>query len=350
MSDGTAEEPEFIDAGEAARRMVERSTFGVERYPTGFEEFDLQFGCIGRGELCIVSARSSVGKSTFLLNSVARTPVVPTVVFSLEMEPELQSFHLACMSHELMLSAKNGLEAFADEESAGRTELLEAMTSLGELYPRLAFEWPPSLTVKEMRRYCGLCVAKWRTQPRRVYVDHLGLMPGGENREAYVVNLRSLKEWAVRDQIAVIVVQQVNRKGDGEKEANHGHIPPGLASGMLGGEEQADMGFGLSQPGLDPKFRRPGGESGPEWEIAKNVTRVNVWKNRIHSHKGTADDLIFDYHSHRLTPRGERPFVLARSTRSTTTTEGNECNTENKSSPSSLPSASEQSPLYGQPF
>lgn len=310
MSDGTAEEPEFIDAGEAARRMVERSTFGVERYPTGFADFDLEFGCQGRGELCIMSARSSVGKSTFLLNSVARTPAVPTVVFSLEMEPELQSFHLACMSHDLMLSAKDGLGAFSDEDTPARAQLLEAMGNLGTLYPRLAFEWPASLTVKEMRRYCGLCVAKWGTQPRRVYVDHLGLMPGGENREAYVTNLRALKEWAVRDQLAVVVVQQVNRKSDGEKEANHGHLPPGLASGMLGGEEQADWGFGLYQPGLAPKFAQE--RSGPEWEGVKDVTRLNVWKNRVFSHKdGRGIDLMFDYHSHRLTPRGERAFILA---------------------------------------
>jgi hypothetical protein len=301
------EDDGFLDAAEAARRMVERSTYGVERFPTGYDAFDLEYGAIGRGELGILSARASVGKSTFILNCLARTPQVSTVVFSLEMEPELQSLYLACMSHELMCPFKSAGDTFAGEDNAWRKELVAAMESISELYPRLSFCWPGVLSIAEMRDYCRLALNHWGEVPKRVYVDHLGLMPGGEAREDYVHNLRALKEWAVHDSIAVIVVQQQNRSGQGDSGANHGHLPPGLASGMLGGEEVADFGWGLYQPGMNPALKDV------EAASMHNVTRLNVWKNRVFSQKSREGvDLRFDHHSHRLTPPGETPFILSK--------------------------------------
>lgn len=301
----------IIDVREATRRLVERAASGVERYPTGYSAFDERFGAIGAGELGLLSARSTVGKSTWILNVISRTPQIRTVVFSKEMEAELQSQFLACMCSELACSAKDipaVLAAGDDDPRFG--ELVDAIQNVQYLLPSLHFSWPQRMTIDSMRSYCDAVYDATDTFPQRVFVDHLTLMEGQRTTEGLNANAAALKQWAKNDKLAVIVVQQNNRTGPEGAGPNNGHIAPSLSSGMLGGEEHADWIWGLYQPALNPKFSDKDKQATPEYNSLRNMTRFSVVKNRVFAARDLVGvDLMFDIHSHRLTPRNE-PFHI----------------------------------------
>ena len=76
-----------IDSIELASRMKG----GITGIPTGFIDLDAMLSGLHNGELVLIAARPSMGKSAFALNIasyVALNKKIPTAIFSLEMPNE----------------------------------------------------------------------------------------------------------------------------------------------------------------------------------------------------------------------------------------------------------------------
>jgi hypothetical protein len=85
------------DATDALRKYVGDNT---ERYPTGYSVDDT-CGRQGAGELALLLARASIGKSNYVLNVIANSPWVPTLFVSLEMPAYTLCQWLVCIANEL---------------------------------------------------------------------------------------------------------------------------------------------------------------------------------------------------------------------------------------------------------
>jgi replicative DNA helicase len=165
----------------------------------------------------------------------------------------------------------------------------------------------------ELQRYVDGLEASTGILPKRLFIDHLGLMPGAQDTEGLKAITSGLKGWAKRDELAVTCLQQASRAGS-EASRNDGHMPLTLSSGMYGGEADADWIFGLYRPEKAPEFRKQSHEFKKhddylrmtmERDKVRNLTRLQVVKNRITGHtKDRGVDLNYDPHSRRLTEYG----------------------------------------------
>ena len=178
--------------------------------PTGWTDFDNMTSGLQNGDLVIVAARPSMGKTTFAMNiaeEVAMKGQLPVAVFSMEMPAEQLTLR--------MLS------------SLGRIEMQRVRTGKlqDEDWPRLT----SALTLLSNAKLfiddsAGLSPTEMRARARRlkrehglglIVVDYLQLMqvPGfKENRTAEISEIsRSLKGMAKELGVPVIALSQLNR-------------------------------------------------------------------------------------------------------------------------------------------
>lgn len=177
-----------LDAALQARKQPDS---GVN---TGIAELDDVLKSLKPGQLIVIAARSSMGKSALALNigeHVAQT--LPVGLFSLEMS-----------------RAELGERTLKWHESRKGIDAALAKLTLLQLH----IDCPNALTVgslrlraKRLRRRHGL---------KLLIVDYLGLMRGsGENRTQEIGSIsRGLKGLAVELQIPIIAVAQLNRQNE----------------------------------------------------------------------------------------------------------------------------------------
>jgi len=279
------------------------------RFGTGWSVDD-SCGMVGKGELALCVARSSSGKSTWMLNVVRNTPRVPTVVVNMEMQPRLMVRWLLPMTFDLQASAFE-IEAVlrAGPEDDRWQELHDALNRIPEVYPNLHFVSPPRPQVEDLRYIVQDVEDATGIRPARLFIDHLKLMAGTEKGyEGYTALSANLKAFAAEEDLAVFVLQQTQRRDGGE--ANDGHLPVKFGSGVYGGEEDADWMFGIYRPDRDPKYRKPEHhfsdygeylEMRAKHEQVRGQTIFQVIKNRPFSE--TNEDgvtLIYNRHTMRL--------------------------------------------------
>ena len=178
--------------------------------PTGFERFDELTLGLQPGDLIIIAARPSMGKTTFCLNMAEhvgmKTPH-KVGIFSLEMSREQLFLRMLCSearidAHRLKKGILNNAEI---------TKLRMTFNALSEA--NIFIDDTPGIGIIEMR-------AKSRRLKSRygldlLILDYLQLMRGRgryENRNQEVTDItRSLKELAKELRIPVVVVSQLSR-------------------------------------------------------------------------------------------------------------------------------------------
>lgn len=179
--------------------------------PTGFRRFDGMTGGLEPGQLVIVAARPSVGKTVVGCNIAAHVAAsgTPVLFFTLEMtRREIAARILAARSGVSVQAMRAGTNARDDWDRMS--------TAVGA-----SMAWPmfiddtPAVTVayvrakaRRIRRAQGLGL---------VVIDYLGLMRGtGDNRAQEVGSIsRGLKALAKELQIPVIALAQLNRASEG---------------------------------------------------------------------------------------------------------------------------------------
>ena len=196
-------------------RVTELAENGAEEVTgvrTGFYELDRKTAGLQPGDLIVLAARPSMGKTAFALNIAEHVAVhegLPVVVFSMEMGASQLALRLVGSLGRIdQQHLRTG--ALRDDEW---TRLTEAVDKLGKA--SVFIDETPALNPAELR-------ARARRQARQcgrlglIVVDYLQLMSGSsssdENRATELGEIsRGLKALAKELQCPVIALSQLNR-------------------------------------------------------------------------------------------------------------------------------------------
>jgi replicative DNA helicase len=178
--------------------------------PTGFRELDKLTNGFHPGQMIIIAARPSVGKSTLGLD-VARSAAIrhglTTVVYSLEMSRSEITMRL--------LSAETGVQLKRMRDGSMTDDDWQRLVRrMGELDDAPLFiDDSPDLTMMEIRAKSRRL--KQRHDLKLVIVDYMQLMSSArrvENRQQEVAEMsRSMKLLAKELSVPVVAISQLNR-------------------------------------------------------------------------------------------------------------------------------------------
>lgn len=227
-------------------RMLEKKE-SLDGLSTGYVDLDAMTYGLHPGEMTVLAARPSMGKTSLALNIAeaaclprpGRTPA-PTLVFSLEMSAkQLAMRMMAGRARVSLLRARDGIGSPEERQ--------RAMKATGEI--AAAPLWIDDT--------CGINVLELRAKARRLHkkhnlrliiVDYLQLLAGTNskvNREQQIAEIsRGMKSMAKELNLPVIVLSQLNRDSEREKR------PPRLSdlreSGTI--EQDSDTVLMLAKP------------------------------------------------------------------------------------------------------
>ena len=198
-------------------RVTELAENGAEEVTgvrTGYFDFDRMTAGLQKGDLIILAARPSMGKTAFALNiaeNVAVNEGLPVVVFSMEMGASQLALR---MIGSLGRIDQSGLRTgrLRDDEW---TRLTEAAERLGKAH--LFIDETPGLNPVELRARARRMARQFGGTLGLIVIDYLQLMSGsgksdGENRATELSEIsRSMKALAKELQCPVIALSQLNR-------------------------------------------------------------------------------------------------------------------------------------------
>lgn len=198
--------PPFLD------RLVRRADGYNDAVGTGLRDVDrLLGGGVRAGELIVIGARPSMGKSALAL-TLARNMAQEHAVLVCSME---DSEHML-VARQVAATGRINLADIRSPERAPAS-MWDAVTDGVELLRplHLHIDDSPALTLRDVRRK----IAQVRARVKRldvVVVDYLQLMQGhGDNRHQLLAAITAgLKSTAKEHQVAVILLSQLNREAD----------------------------------------------------------------------------------------------------------------------------------------
>jgi len=186
--------------------------------PTGFVDLDEMTRGLQPGDLVIVAARPSMGKTSLVLNMAQHVAVQPdhTVgFFSLEMSKE--SLFLRLLTSEAQIDSHRLMSGAIGQKDYGRiSHALETLSAM-----RLFIDDTANIGVMEMRAKARRLQSEHRLQ--MLVVDYIQLMSGRgrfENRTLELASIsRSLKGLAKELKVPIVVLSQLSRAP--ESRADH---------------------------------------------------------------------------------------------------------------------------------
>lgn len=201
---------------EVFESIENRNQRGVE---TGYFELDDMLNGLQNGEMVIVAARPSMGKTALAMNiieHISADSMLPTAVFSLEMSKQ----QLA----QRMLCSRGQIDAHKLRKGMlGPQEYQLLANVVGELAKAPIFvDDSPGLTVLELRAKARRL--KLQHDIKCLMIDYMQLMdnPGPDSRQQQISEIsRGVKAVARELNIPVICLSQLNRASEGRD----GHRP-----------------------------------------------------------------------------------------------------------------------------
>jgi replicative DNA helicase len=183
---------------------------------TGFAKFDEMTGGLHGGDLTILAARPSVGKTAMALNiaqNVAMKLREGVMVFSLEMDKELLLYRMVCA--EARVDSQRARLNYLSPEERRRMALATARVADAPIYiDDKSARSAAAMHAKVRRRMA-------KSKVGLVVVDYLQLMSSGmdiDNREQEVSNMtRGMKLAARETKIPWLVLSQLNRQVETRK-------------------------------------------------------------------------------------------------------------------------------------
>ena len=217
---------------------------------TGFGDINTMTAGFHPGELIILAARPSMGKTALALNlaeHVAEKNKAAVAFFSLEMGPDELVRRL--------LSSRAGVRGQnlrrGDMTAADYSKIVRAAGNIKEL--DLFIDSSPSLTPIDIKSRCQLLRAKCPNFAA-IFVDYIQLLSAGSDKQfkdnrvqeiSYIS--RSLKSLAVELKVPVIALSQLNRQAEqGSEKGNRPQLSHLRESGSI--EQDADMVMMLYRP------------------------------------------------------------------------------------------------------
>lgn len=193
---------------------------GVTGIPTGFRDLDINTGGLQPGELIIIAARPSQGKTALALNILTNAALhpkaYPVALFSLEMSREQITQRVLCSEARVNLHAmRHGMLSPSAFRSLEREA---ARIRKAPFY----IDDTPGLTILELRAKARRLKAKYNVQ--LIAVDYIQLMQGrrrSESRQQEIAEIsRGLKLLAKELSIPVLAMAQLSRKVEDRQERN----------------------------------------------------------------------------------------------------------------------------------
>lgn len=209
----------------------------VTGVPSGFPELDGKTSGFQKGDMILIAARPSMGKTTFALNLAQYAALRAgknVAVFSLEMSKEQLAYKLLCSEANVdMLKLRTGNLEDKDWESIAKAS--------GPLAgAKIFIDDTPGISVMEMRSKCRRLKIEYGGIDM-IVVDYLQLMTGSnsENRQQEVSEIsRSIKALAKEMACPVIALSQLSRAP--EQRSDHRPMLSDLReSGSI--EQDADL-------------------------------------------------------------------------------------------------------------
>ena len=231
---------------EALSDVLERGFLEIERLfnnkgqitgvPSGFTDLDAKTSGFQKGDMVLIAARPSMGKTTFALNiaeNAALREGKSVVIFSLEMPKEQLAYKLLCSEANVdMLKLRTGNLDDKDWENIARAT---GPLSKAKIY----IDDTAGVTVMEMRSKCRRLKMEYGID--LILIDYLQLMSGSssENRQQEVSEIsRSIKALAKEMECPVIALSHLSRAP--EQRADHRPMLSDLReSGSI--EQDADL-------------------------------------------------------------------------------------------------------------
>jgi replicative DNA helicase len=204
---------------------------------SGFTDLDAKTSGFQSGDMVLIAARPSMGKTTFALNIVEYAALKENksvVVFSLEMSKEQLAYKLLCSEANVdMLKLRTGALEDKDWENIA---MAAGPLSKAKIY----IDDTAGVTVMEMRSKCRRLKIEYGID--LIVIDYLQLMSGGtgtDNRQQEVSEIsRSIKALAKEMECPVIALSQLSRAP--EQRADHRPMLSDLReSGSI--EQDADV-------------------------------------------------------------------------------------------------------------
>lgn len=191
--------------------LLQAAQGGLTGVASGFPDFDEKTGGLQKGDLIIVAARPSMGKTALVTGIALHAAVrhqVPVAFFSLEMSKQQVVQRMLCS--EAMVDLSRLLRGRLQEDDFGRLAQAAGHLNTAPLW----IDDSGTLTVLEMRAKARRLKAD---QPELglVIVDYIQLMNAGgaaENRQQEVSAIsRGLKALAKELQLPIIALSQLSR-------------------------------------------------------------------------------------------------------------------------------------------
>lgn len=317
-SEGETQGPEKLSdllRAEIVRIEMQAEGKGVSGVPTGYTDLDEMMGGLQPGEMVILAARPSMGKTAFSLNLAeqvafgGRTPWSPrheggeqaaVGFFSLEMSREALV--------QRLLSSRSGINAHkirTGDLGGDGVSTMQAWEKIHEAAAEL-YEAPlfiddsPGLTILQLR-------AKARRMAERhelkvIVIDYLQLLtaPGAarESRQVEVSTIsRQIKALARELRVPVLCLSQLNR-GAEQRERNRPRMSDLRESGSI--EQDADVVMLLHREAYYHKDDEEW-QNDPDNEEKLNLTELIIAKQRNGPTgvvKLTWDDSIVRFKNH----------------------------------------------------
>jgi replicative DNA helicase len=186
---------------------------------TGYLELDEMLNGMQNGEMIIIAARPSMGKTAFSMNIVEHVSAnnqIPSAVFSLEMSKQQLAQRLLCSRAQIdAQKVRRGMIAAQDYQKLAMTanELAKAPIWVDDT---------PGLTIMDLRAKARRL--KMQHDIKLIMIDYMQLMdnPGVESRQQQISEIsRGIKAVARELSVPVICLSQLNRSS----ESRDGHRP-----------------------------------------------------------------------------------------------------------------------------
>jgi replicative DNA helicase len=265
-TDKANDHPEHIRVSmDAASKLVQQQIareIQAGGIPSGFKDLDGMVQGFQAGQMIVLAARPSVGKTSLGMNfaenaampSVMIDPV-PTLVFSLEMTAEQLSYRLLCSRARVSMSRLRDGFASKDDQRVLATiasEIKEAPIYIDDASTINIYE------MKAKARRLNQNLLNKNAKPLgMILIDYLQLIQAGDkssSREQQIAEIsRAIKGMAKDLELPVIVLSQLNR--DMEKEKRDPRLSDLRESGAI--EQDAER----PDPDQDEDNEEGGGHS-----------------------------------------------------------------------------------------
>lgn len=228
---------------------LQSSSSGITGIPTGFPDLDRMTTGLQRGDLCIVAARPSMGKTSWVMNVAANAAIThdtPVAIFSLEMSSEQLVQRLLCA--EGRIDAQRLRRGKLSQEEHQRLAAAAGHLNTAPIW----IDDQPGANVLEIRAKARRLQSELRSESKElgmVVIDYMQLMSGAGQSESRVQEVsqisRSLKALARELDVPVVALSQLSR-GPEQRTDKRPMLSDLRESGSI--EQDADIVMFLFRP------------------------------------------------------------------------------------------------------